>query len=213
MKKTFFIKHICFLLLFTGMTACTYTGAVRTGIAPMTTTDRSYGGDVDLLIDPAINSAEVTSGVGVHTVKISAGSALNSAIVEAARVVFPRVSPQSSPQALKKSNYIIQARLNNISASTPIEQGFWSSRTNITTQVSVVIEMDKKDGSVIYRQVVTGTGLESRSVGSADKVRDGVQIALERAIQQVADGTASVLITGLERMKSEQDEALSSKGR
>jgi hypothetical protein len=60
-----------------------------------------------------------------------------------------------------------------------------------------VIEIMRKDGSIAHRQVVTGTGLENRPVATGDKVREGVEVALERAIQQVADGVASVCISGI----------------
>lgn len=188
------------VMSFLALSACTYSGAVRTGIAPIASVSKTYGGNASLVIDPAINTAEVTTGVGAHTVKVSAGSALNSAIVEAVRLVMPKVVTASSPQNISMSDIIIRARLQHIAASAPIEEGFWSSRTNITAQVSVVIEMSKRDGSLLYRQVVTGTGLESRSVGTVNKVRDGVVIALERAIQQVADGTEGVLLTGLNQI-------------
>jgi hypothetical protein len=191
------IKCLMAAFLVVSMSACTYTGAVRSGIAPTTVTDRTYKGNVSLLIDPAINTAEVTTSVGAHTVQVSAGSALNSAIVEAARIVFPNVAPQATTPGAATSDVIIKTRLQHIAASSNIETGFWSSRANITAQVSVVVEMLHRDGSIAYRQVVTGTGLESRQVSGPDKVREGVEVALERAIQQVADGTTGVLITGL----------------
>lgn len=192
------VVWIVFAVIFAiAQSGCTYTGAVRTGIAPMTISDRTYNGDVALRIDPAINSAEVVTNVGVHTVKVSAGNALNSAIVEAARVVFPRVAPQSSIPALNTYDFLVQVRLQNIGGNSTIDEGFWSSRANITTQISVVVELLNKDGSIAYRQVVTGTGIESRSVGTVNKVREGVEVALERSVQQVADGVSTALITGL----------------
>jgi hypothetical protein len=192
------------LMSFVTLSACTYTGAVRTGIAPISTVAKTYRGNASLLIDPAINTAEITTGVGAHTVKVSAGNALNSAIVEAVRSVMPNATTEASPQSISMSGIVIKARLQHISANAPIDQGFWSSRTNITAQVSVVIEMLRPDGSLLYRQVVTGTGLESRSVGSVDKVREGVEFALERAIQQVSDGTASVLVTGINQLNNDR---------
>lgn len=186
------------------LSACTYTGTVRSNIAPMAASSRTYKGDVSLMIDRDITSAEVTTGVGAHTVKVAVGSALNSAIVEAARIVFPSVAPQGTSPTPGTYDVLLRARLQHMAASSTIEAGFWTARASITAQASVVIEMLRGDGSIAHRQVVTGTGLENRPVGTPDNVRQGVEVALERAVQQVADGAASVFMTGLSDSTREQ---------
>jgi len=191
------IKIVAAALASLAVSACTYTGAVRSNIAPLAATSRTYKGNVSMVIEKEVTAAEVTTSLGAHTVKVSAGSALNSAVVEAARIVFPNVAPQSTSPAPGSYDVLIHVRLQNISASSTIEPGFWTARANITAQASIVVEMLRADGSIAHRQVVTGTGLENRPVGTPDKVREGVEVALERAVQQVADGTTGVFMTGL----------------
>ena len=199
MKKQF--GPTCLILILFGLVGCTFTGAVRSNIAPISSVSKTYNGDVSLVIDPAINTAEVTTDVGVHTVTVAAGGALNSAIVEAARLVFPKVSPDKTAMGLRNNDIVIQVHLHNISGNASLNHGFWSSTANITTQVSIVIEMQRKDGSLVYRQVVTGTGLQTQPDASPQNVRTGMVIALERAIQQLSDQTTTVFVTGLNQMK------------
>jgi hypothetical protein len=183
------------------LSGCTYTGAVRSNITPISTVGKVYNNDVVLIIDPSINTAEVNASVGVHKVKVAAGSALNSAILEAARLVFPKVSPQVAASNMRGGDLVIQTRLMNISGNASINQGFWSNSASVTTQVSIVIEMLHKDGSLIYRQVVTGTGLENQSDALAQNVAKSMEIALERSVQQVSDQATTVFVTGLAQMK------------
>lgn len=190
------LVFICLVLAFV-TSGCTYTGAIRSNITPTTVTGKTFKGDVSILVSNDIKTAEVTTSVGAHTIKVSAGSALNAALMEAARAVFPKATPQSGSPAAGSYEVFIRANLQHIAANSALEQGFWTARSNITAQVSIVIEMLRSDGSVAYRQVVTGTGLESRPVATPDKVKEGVEIALERAIQQVADGITTAFVTGL----------------
>ncbi len=211
MKKTL-IRYLVAACLVAALSACTYTGSVRSNIAPMAATGRTFKGNVAMMIDQDVTSAEVTTSVGAHTVKVSAGSALNSAIVEAARVVFPSVATQATPPSPGTYEVLLRARLQHIAANATIEPGFWTARANITAQASIVIEMLRNDGSMAHRQIVTGTGLDNRPVGSPEKVKEGVETALERAIQQIADGTAGVFMTGLTDATREQAATATSLG-
>lgn len=199
MKKIMSI--VISMIIAIGVSGCTYTGAVRSNIAPISTLSKTYNGNVALVIDPAINTAEVKTSVGAHTVIVSVGQALNSAITESARLVFPKVSPQGSALSVRRDDIVVQVRLNQVSGNSAINPGFWSNSANVTAQVSIVIEMVRKDGSLIYRQVVTGTGLDSTSYASGGNVQKSMESALEKAVQQVSDQTVTVFITGLNEMR------------
>lgn len=179
------------------LAGCTYSSAVRSSIAPATVTGKRFDGNVAMIIGPEISSAQVTSSVGYDTVKVDAGDALRGALVEAARVVFPRVAPLAATPSPETYDVLVRVSLSHIAANPSIEQGFWTARSSITAQVSVVIEVLRRDGSIAYRQVVTGTGLENRPVANSNAVRQGVELALERAIQQIADGAATAFISAL----------------
>jgi hypothetical protein len=183
-------------------TGCTYTGAIRTDIAPTSMVARKYPAKVGVYFAPRlVQYEEITKPAtfygSAHTFTFNMGPAMKEALTKSVESAYSNVSILSDPPMPGKFDRVISFDLQSSNIRVEFVPGFWSNSAKANAILHVTMEI--ADGSslkAIQRLTVNGNGFTTQKTSGGADAQTQFSRAIEDAIRQLSDNTANLLISG-----------------
>lgn len=194
--------------------SCTYSGAIRTNIAPTTMTGKKLSSNVGVYFNPRLAShIETTTPVSAcgsaHTYSFDMGPALTASLKKSVEAAYSQVSVLQRV-ALQPDQFERIVRFDLQSPNVRIEflPRFWAAAAK--ADASIQVSMEIIEGSslkAIQRFAISGTGFVVKDANTWEDAHKIFSIAIEDAIQQVSENAAILLISGVgEPLRAEGEE-------
>jgi len=191
---------VCCILMSSG---CTYSGAIRTDIAPTAIVGKKSPARVGVYFEPRLEQyVERTTPSTVYgsayTYLFEMGPALKEALTRGVRVAYSDVSVLTTRPQPGKFDRVICFDLQSSNVRIEFVPGFWTETAKADAILHIV--MEAKDGlslSDIQRLTVSGNGFSTKPSYVGAEAHKHFSIAIEDAIRQVTENTANLLISGV----------------
>jgi hypothetical protein len=164
--------------LATVLSGCTYSGTIRTDIAPTAMVANKYSSKVGVYFTPRLsNYQEITKPStyygSAHTFTFNMGPALKEALTKSVEAAYSNVSVLNTPPRAGESDRVITFDLQNSNVRIEFVPGFWRSaaKSNAVVHVSMEI-MDGSTLKAFQRLSVNGNGFATKDTrGGSDAQR------------------------------------------
>jgi xanthine/uracil/vitamin C permease (AzgA family) len=194
-----FIASVAFTTLLIG---CTYTGAIRTDIAPTALVGRKYQAKVAVYFAPRlanyIETAKPATMGSVHTYQFQMGLALTSALTRSVEAAYANVLVVPSPTPPRDFERVFRFDVQSSNVRIELVPGFWSDLAKSDCVLHVSMEIaDGTSFKAIQRLSVNGNGFSNKETSGGDDAQRQFSLAIEDAIRQLTEKTANILISGV----------------
>lgn len=184
------------------LNGCTYSGTIRTDIAPTAMIARKYPTKVGVYFTPRLVQYEEVSKPATyygsaHTFTFMMGPAIKEALTKSVEAAYSNVSVLNVQPSPGEYERVIIFDLQNCNVRVEFVPGFWrnAAKANAILHVSMEI-MDGKSLKAFQRLSMNGNGFSMKdAVGVADAQKQ-FATAIEDAIRQLAENTANLLVSG-----------------
>lgn len=192
-------KLILSLVALTACFSCTYSGAIRTDIAPTAMVAQKQPLNVGVYFTPRLvqyeEVAQPSSHLGsAHTFKFSMGPAIKESLTKSVETAYARVTVVSSPPALGEFDRVITFDLQSSNVRIEFVPGFWTNTAKADAIIHVTMNVMDHDQPV-QRLTVSGTGFSAKTFKGGSGAQKQFSKAIEDAIRQLANNTANLLIS------------------
>lgn len=188
------LKFTLLILLFS--TGCTHVSEITTNVSPTAIAAERSDARLLVIFTPELLEASSTSLLDgtLHEYEFKAGDSLRSALTRATEVVYRDLSFAETKTVNNEFNQQIIFDLNYFDMNISLSLGLFKSGVKATCNVSVNMEFFDGTGHLIERRSASGNGISSHKTGSPDKAKDYFSEAAQKAIQQLADNVANILM-------------------
>lgn len=200
MKSYIIFIVLVFATIFDG---CTYTGTIRTNIAPTAMVAKRFPTKVGVHFTPRLANYEEVSKPATyygsaHTFTFKIGPALQEALLKSVESAYSNVEVTSALASPGEYGMIINFDLQNVNVRVEFAPGFWraAAKSNAVIYVSMEI-IDGSSMQSLKRLTVNGNGFSSKDTKGGADAQKQFSLAIEDAIQQLSENTSNLLISGV----------------
>jgi hypothetical protein len=188
---------------------CTYSGAIRTDIAPSAMVGRKSLSSVGVYFYPRLAEyEEVTKPAtfygSAHTFKFEMGPAMKESLIKSVEAAYSKVSILRETPKPGEFDRDISFDLQSSNVQVEFVPGFWnaSAKANAIIHVSMEI-IDGKSLKTIQRLAISGNGFSTKDTSGGGDAQKQFSRAIEDAIRQLSENTANLLISGVAEPKGD----------
>lgn len=182
------------------MAGCTHTNVITTNISPTAIAAKRSSAKTAVTFTQELLHASTSGaleGTG-HTYNFSAGDALRAALTRAVEVAYVSATHEQGRSTNGIFDRQISFGLNYIDINTTMAPGFFKNNFKATCNVSVSVEVYDGTGRLLAKQSAAGTGMSSQTGSNINTAGDAFSKSVEKAIQQLADNCANILVHSAE---------------
>lgn len=190
------IKSVLLLSLVIALSGCSYTTSITPNISPTAIAASQKDHKASITFSPSLLSASAKAKLDntFHEYSFKGGDALRAALTRATEVAYSNVTYTQSRSVNNSFDHQVAFNLNYFDISLSQSPGFFSTTFKATCTVSVSVEVYDGTGKLISRRSASGSGISENKTNSYDKAKDYFAESAEKAIQQLADNVANLLM-------------------
>ena len=189
-------SSVVLLLVLVAVSGCSHVTTISTNISPTAIAAQRNDIKTAITFTPellAASSKSLLDGT-MHEYTFNGGDALKAALTRATEVVYTNVHYENTRSTKELYQRQITYGLNYFDMNISLSPGLFKSGVKATCNVSVSVEIYDGSGKLVSKQAASGNGISSHSTGSPDKAKDYFAEAAQKAIQQLADNVANILM-------------------